>query len=231
MRARRNATTPTGAHASDAAPPVRAVDPLAIRGAIMSCLAVPPSNPPVAAPLRILMLAPEPFFEPRGTPFSEYHRIKALVEDGHQVDLVTYGYGADVALPNLRIIRSRRLPFVRRVPIGPSVIKLLLDVALTMTTIWHAPGPPVRRGALARRGGPARRRARAAGSACRTSTTCTRACRSSSPTSASRKSGARASRVRGDGAADDRRIARHHHHLPGAAGHGGGRWARAIGPS
>ncbi len=106
----------------------------------MSCLAVPPSNPPVAAPLRILMLAPEPFFEPRGTPFSEYHRIKALVEDGHQVDLVTYGYGADVALPNLRIIRSRRLPFVRRVPIGPSVIKLLLDVALTMTTIWHARG-------------------------------------------------------------------------------------------
>ena len=29
------------------------------------------------------MLAPEPFFEPRGTPFSEFHRIKALVEDGH----------------------------------------------------------------------------------------------------------------------------------------------------
>ena len=26
------------------------------------------------------MLAPEPFFEPRGTLFSEYHRIKALVE-------------------------------------------------------------------------------------------------------------------------------------------------------
>ena len=36
------------------------------------------------------MLAPEPFFEPRGTPFSEYHRIKALGELGHHVDLVTY---------------------------------------------------------------------------------------------------------------------------------------------
>ena len=34
----------------------------------------------VSSPPRILMLAPEPFFEPRGTPFSEYHRIKALVE-------------------------------------------------------------------------------------------------------------------------------------------------------
>jgi len=28
--------------------------------------------------VRILMIAPEPFFEPRGTPFSEFHRIRAL---------------------------------------------------------------------------------------------------------------------------------------------------------
>ena len=49
------------------------------------------------------MLAPEPFFEPRGTPFSEFHRIKALVEDGHHVDLVTYPVGRDVDLPNLRM--------------------------------------------------------------------------------------------------------------------------------
>ena len=53
------------------------------------------------------MLAPEPFFEPRGTPFSEFHRIKALGRGlGHHVDLVTYPIGRDVDLPNLRIIRS-----------------------------------------------------------------------------------------------------------------------------
>ena len=40
--------------------------------------------------MHILMIAPEPFFEPRGTPFSEYHRIRALIELGHTVDLVTY---------------------------------------------------------------------------------------------------------------------------------------------
>ena len=28
--------------------------------------------------MHILMIAPEPFFEPRGTPFSEFHRIRAL---------------------------------------------------------------------------------------------------------------------------------------------------------
>ena len=65
------------------------------------------------------MLAPEPFFEPRGTPFSEYHRIKTLVELGHHVDLVTYPIGRDVDLPNLRIFRSLRPPFVRKVRIGP----------------------------------------------------------------------------------------------------------------
>lgn len=84
------------------------------------------------------MLAPEPFFEPRGTPFSEYHRIKALVEQGHHVDLVTYPIGADVDLPNLRIIRSVSMPFVKKVPIGPSATKAFLDVLLTVTALRQA---------------------------------------------------------------------------------------------
>ena len=96
-----------------------------------------PAAPPARdRPLRILMLAPEPFFEPRGTPFSEYHRIKALTELGHHVDLVTYPFGADVPLPNLRIIRSPKPPLIRKVPIGPSATKLLLDVVL-MGTAWR----------------------------------------------------------------------------------------------
>ncbi|MGI8672631.1 MAG: glycosyltransferase [Luteitalea sp.] len=84
------------------------------------------------------MLAPEPFFEPRGTPFSEYHRIKALVEDGHAVDLVTYPFGRDVSLPNLRILRSWRPPLIRRVPIGPSLTKVLLDLLLAVTALRAA---------------------------------------------------------------------------------------------
>ncbi|MBM40336.1 MAG: hypothetical protein CL483_00230 [Acidobacteria bacterium] len=87
----------------------------------------------VSSPPRILMLAPEPFFEPRGTPFSEYHRIKALVELGYRIDLVTYPIGQDVELPGLTIIRSARLPFVKRVGIGPSLVKLLLDGLLAVT--------------------------------------------------------------------------------------------------
>jgi glycosyltransferase involved in cell wall biosynthesis len=88
--------------------------------------------------VRILMLAPEPFFEPRGTPFSEYHRIKTLGELGHHVDLVTYPIGRDVELPNLRIFRSLRPPFVRKVRIGPSLTKIVLDALMVLTVIRRA---------------------------------------------------------------------------------------------
>ena len=84
------------------------------------------------------MLAPEPFFEPRGTPFSEYHRIKTIGSLGHQVDLVTYPFGRDVELPNLRIFRCARPPLLRRIRIGPSVAKALLDVALAATAVRRA---------------------------------------------------------------------------------------------
>ena len=81
------------------------------------------------------MLAPEPFFEPRGTPFSEYHRIKALGELGHTIDLVTYPIGRDVELPHLRIYRSMRPPLVTKVPIGPSLTKLVLDTLMIATIL------------------------------------------------------------------------------------------------
>jgi glycosyltransferase involved in cell wall biosynthesis len=86
------------------------------------------------------MLAPEPFFEPRGTPFSEYHRIKALTELGHTVDLVTYPFGRDVSLPGLRIFRCLRPPFIQGIRIGPSFQKAVLDLMLGLTAIRRALG-------------------------------------------------------------------------------------------
>jgi glycosyltransferase involved in cell wall biosynthesis len=88
--------------------------------------------------VRILMIAPEPFFEPRGTPFSEFHRIRALTALGHQVDLVTYPFGQNVSIPGLRVFRSLRPPFVRGVRIGPSLAKIPLDALLSVTAIRRA---------------------------------------------------------------------------------------------
>ena len=81
------------------------------------------------------MIAPEPFFEPRGTPFSEYHRIRALLDLGHTVDLITYPFGSDVTLPGLRIFRAARPPFITHVKIGPSSAKVFLDLTLTLTAL------------------------------------------------------------------------------------------------
>lgn len=81
------------------------------------------------------MIAPEPVLEPRGTPFSVYHRAKALASLGYEVDLVTYPLGKDVAVPGLRIYRAPALPFVQKVKIGPSLAKIPLDALVFMTAV------------------------------------------------------------------------------------------------
>jgi glycosyltransferase involved in cell wall biosynthesis len=88
--------------------------------------------------MHILMIAPEPFFEPRGTPFSEFHRIKALIALGHTVDLVTYPFGRDVEMPGLRVFRCLRPPLVRHVRIGPSWAKFPLDATLAASALRRA---------------------------------------------------------------------------------------------
>lgn len=81
------------------------------------------------------MIAPEPVLEPRGTPFSVYHRAKALASLGYEVDLVTYPLGKDVSVPGLRIYRAPALPFIQKVKIGPSLAKIPLDALVFLTAV------------------------------------------------------------------------------------------------
>jgi glycosyltransferase involved in cell wall biosynthesis len=78
--------------------------------------------------MKILMISPQPFFEPRGTPISVYQRLEALSALGHEIDLVTYHVGTDVEFPNVKIHRVRRVKMIQHVRIGPSRAKILLDV-------------------------------------------------------------------------------------------------------
>ena len=75
-----------------------------------------------------LVIAPQPFFTQRGTPFSVYYRAHAMADLGEELDLLTYGEGLDVSLPGVRIIRGPRLKIFGDVKIGPSALKLLLDI-------------------------------------------------------------------------------------------------------
>lgn len=86
---------------------------------------------------RILMVAPEPIFEPRGTPLSVVGRLKALSDMGHQVDLLTYSIGQNVDLPSVNFMRIPQLPGIGKVKIGPSLTKIPLDFCLMLKTFWR----------------------------------------------------------------------------------------------
>ncbi len=83
-----------------------------------------------------LVIAPQPFFSPRGTPFSVYYRAQAMAELGEELDLLTYGQGHDVSLPGVRIIRGPRFRIFGDVKVGPSALKILLDIFVFFQTIF-----------------------------------------------------------------------------------------------
>jgi glycosyltransferase involved in cell wall biosynthesis len=85
--------------------------------------------------MKILMISPQPFFEPRGTPISVYQRLEALSALGHEIDLVTYHVGRDVEFPKVKIHRVRQVKMIQHVRIGPSRAKILLDVMVFFKAI------------------------------------------------------------------------------------------------
>jgi len=87
--------------------------------------------------MKVLMIVPQPFFQARGTPFSVYFRTRTMAALGHQVDIVTYPIGQDVAIPGVRILRSMRVPFINKIKIGPSLPKLILDIPLFFKGFWQ----------------------------------------------------------------------------------------------
>lgn len=80
--------------------------------------------------MNILLLAPQPFYEERGTPIAVKWVAETLGEAGHSVDLLTFPFGTDVEMPGVRIIRAPKPAGVSRVPIGFSPQKVLCDVKL-----------------------------------------------------------------------------------------------------
>ena len=93
----------------------------------------------VAEPLRprVLFVAPQPFYEDRGTPIAVRQVLEALGQLGYAVDLLTYPVGSDVRIPGLRIFRGANPFGIRTVPVGLSVRKLLLDISLAAALRAH----------------------------------------------------------------------------------------------
>jgi len=84
---------------------------------------------------KILFLAPQPFFEARGTPINEKLLVTALSELGHEVDMLTYPHGEDVQIQNVTIKRIPHIPGVAKAPIGPSKEKIIYDAVMMVYAI------------------------------------------------------------------------------------------------
>jgi glycosyltransferase involved in cell wall biosynthesis len=80
--------------------------------------------------MKILVVAPQPFYEERGTPIAVRLLVETLSSFGHQVDLLVYHAGMDIAIPGVRLIRAGKPPGVGHVPIGISRQKLICDLWL-----------------------------------------------------------------------------------------------------
>ena len=79
----------------------------------------------------VLLLAPHPFYQDRGTPIDVLLVLRVLSErPDTKVDLLTYHEGEDVDLPDVRIHRSRRLPGLEDIRPGFSAKKVVADVLL-----------------------------------------------------------------------------------------------------
>lgn len=80
--------------------------------------------------MRILVIAPQPFYQERGTPIATRLLVEALKAEDHAVDVLTYHVGEDPKLDGVRVFRAPAVPFVRDVPIGFSLRKVLCDFSL-----------------------------------------------------------------------------------------------------
>lgn len=84
----------------------------------------------------MLVLAPQPFFSPRGTPFSVYYRSMVTAELGYSIDLLTYGQGTDAVIDGVTLIRGPELLALGAVKTGPSFAKLVHDGFMFCKFLW-----------------------------------------------------------------------------------------------
>jgi glycosyltransferase involved in cell wall biosynthesis len=80
---------------------------------------------------RLLLVAPQPLYEDRGTPIVILEELKCLSSLGIAVDVLTYPLGQDISLNGVSYIRIKNLLRFMNVPVGFSWRKVLLDIQLT----------------------------------------------------------------------------------------------------
>lgn len=84
-------------------------------------------------PLRIVVVAPTPFFADRGCHVRILEQCRAVQRAGHRVTICTYHIGSDVN--GVEIRRSLRIPWYQKLSAGPSIHKYYTDGFLLWTVL------------------------------------------------------------------------------------------------
>lgn len=83
--------------------------------------------------MKILILAPHPFFQNRGTPIALRMLLETLSRAGHKLTVLVYAEGEDITIPGCKIIRIKKPPLVSNISPGFSWKKLVCDLYLYRT--------------------------------------------------------------------------------------------------
>ncbi|MBR1609526.1 MAG: glycosyltransferase, partial [Kiritimatiellae bacterium] len=86
-------------------------------------------NPETKRP-RVLFVASQPYFQWRGSPIRLGFDVRAISENGYDVDFLTLPIGEDRPVPGVRIVRAPNLFFAKDIAIGPSPLKLAFDAVM-----------------------------------------------------------------------------------------------------
>ncbi|MEO1037425.1 MAG: glycosyltransferase family 4 protein [Pseudomonadota bacterium] len=81
--------------------------------------------------MRVLLIAPQPYYAERGTPIAVRLLARTLAEQGHEVDLLAYPFGDDPRDDAVRVRRCASLPGISHIPIGFSPAKVAYDIPLS----------------------------------------------------------------------------------------------------
>ena len=85
--------------------------------------------------MKVLLIAPQPFYQDRGTPIAVDLLLRSLSGEGHSVDLLTFHEGEEKDYPGVNIIRIKPFPKVKNIKPGFSGAKILCDFYLLVKTI------------------------------------------------------------------------------------------------
>ncbi len=91
-----------------------------------------------SAPLKVLMIAPTPFFADRGCHMRILGEIRALQKIGYDITLCTYHIGRDI--PGIKIERIIRIPWYNKLEAGSSWHKFYIDALLffkSLRVFWR----------------------------------------------------------------------------------------------